>query len=244
MGTVPARPALRRAQRDGHWHTLLAESVDASRTMLLHGAGSESVRVVMIASAVGGEGKTSLAGHLAVSLARAGRKTLLIDGDLRNPAVHRLFDVRFGPGFSELLRGEAQIPDALCATGVSGLHVLTAGKCNAAALSTLSQDGAHAILAALRESFDYIILDSSPILPVTDSLLLARHVDGVLFSVLQNVSSLPAVHEAYQRLASLGVVMLGAVVSGIRPDVLSYGQRRYLNMAMAASETTESGVRQ
>ena len=57
-----------------------------------------------------------------------------------------------------------------------------------------------------------------------------RHVDGVLFSVLQNVSTAPAVHEAYQRLASLGVVLLGAVVSGVRPDVASYGRRRYLNM--------------
>ena len=231
VGTVPARPALRAASRNGHWHALLAESVDSSRTMLLHGTGSGTIQVVMVTSAVGGEGKTSLAGHLAVSLARSGRRTLLIDGDLRSPAVHRLFDVRPGPGFSELLRGEVQVADVLCPTGVPGLQVLTAGACNLEALSHLSQGGAEAILAGLKESFDFIILDSSPILPVTDALLLARHVDGVLFSILQNVSTTPAVHEAYQRLASLGVVLLGAVVSGTRPDVASYGRRRYLNLA-------------
>ncbi len=107
------------------------------------------------------------------------------------------------------------------------MHVLTAGTCDAQALSRLSQDAVGGILAQLKGSYDFIIVDSSPVLPVTDSLLLARHVDGVLLSVLQNVSTLPAVYEAYQRLASIGVVPLGAVVSGTRADVGPYGGRRY-----------------
>jgi capsular exopolysaccharide synthesis family protein len=226
VGTVPARPSFQPRRQDSVWHTLLAESVDASRTMLLHGQGSHAMRVVMITSAVGGEGKTSLASHLAVSLARSGRKTLLIDGDLRSPAIHKLFNVRPGPGLSELLRGDVHLFEALCPAAVACLHVLTAGNCDAATLSRLSQDGMGEIVAKLKESYDFIIVDSSPVLPVTDSLLLARHVDGVLFSVLQDVSTLPAVHEAYQRLAALGVPLLGAVVSGTRPDVSRYGRRR------------------
>jgi capsular exopolysaccharide synthesis family protein len=183
----------------------------------------------MITSAVGGEAKTSLAGHLAVSLARSGRKTLLIDGDLRNPAIYRLFDAPPAPGLSELLRGEAQLADILHPTGIAGLQVLPAGVYDAATLARLAGDDLGGILAQLKESFDCIVLDSSPVLPVTDALLLARHVDGVLFSVLQNVSTLPAIDEAYQTLASLNVVLLGAVVSGARPDIAAYGRHRYLS---------------
>jgi succinoglycan biosynthesis transport protein ExoP len=230
VGTVPARPSLRRTDRDGRWRALLTESVDSFRTMLLHGVGTDALRTIMITSAVGGEAKTSLAGHLAVSMARSGRKTLLIDGDLRNPAVYRLFDVAAAPGLSELLRGETQLSDVLRPTAVPGLHVLAAGIYNAATLARLAGDDLGGILAQLKESFDCIILDSSPVLPVTDSLLLARHVDGVVFSVLQNVSTLPAVGEAYQCLASLNVVLLGAVVSGARPDIASYGRHRYLTL--------------
>ena len=234
VGTVPARPGGRQAAAP-LWNSLLTESIDAARTMILHGESASAVRLVMVTSAVGGEAKTSLAGHLAVSLARSGRKTLLIDGDLRNPAVHSLFELPLGPGFSELLRGEAAATEVVRPTRVPGMEVLTAGVYDQAALALLSQGGVPNLFAALRESFDVIVLDSSPVLPVADALQLARHVDGVLLSVLQNVSTVPGVHEARRRLAALGVPILGVVVSGTRPDVAGYGRRRYLASAPAAS---------
>ncbi len=92
--------------KDKYWNNVLLESVDAARTMLVHVARAESHRVVMITSAVSSEGKTSLSSHLATSLARSGLRTLLIDGDLRSPSIHRLFDLPVASGLSELLRGE------------------------------------------------------------------------------------------------------------------------------------------
>ena len=77
---------------------MLLESVDATRTMLVHAARTGSYRVMMIASAVGGEGKTSLASYLATSLARSGLRTLLVDADLRSPMMHRLFELPWSPG--------------------------------------------------------------------------------------------------------------------------------------------------
>ena len=103
-------------EKDHYWYSLLLESIDATRTMLVHAARSGSHRVIMIASALPGEGKTSLASHLATSLARSGQKTLLIDADLRCPSIHRLFDLAPDPGLSELLRGE------ICARGCDRLH--------------------------------------------------------------------------------------------------------------------------
>ena len=167
---------------------------------------------------------------------------MLIDGDLRNPAVHRLFDVRPGPGLSELLRGESQLPEVLRPTADSRVaradrRDLQRGEpCRGCPGTTWAESSPNS-----RSRIDCIILDSSPVLPVTDSLLLARHVDGVVFSVLQNVSTLPAIDEAYRCLASLNVVLLGAVVSGTRPDVASYGRRRYLPCRRRASDAYFGG---
>lgn len=231
VGTLPACPGRvgRRlmgssAALTAEWHTMLAESVDSARTMLLHAARDGSLRIAMVTSAVGGEGKTSLTTHLAASLARAGRKTLLVDCDLRNPAAHRLFELPQAPGFSELLRGEAQVADVIRPTPAENLWLVPAGRCDAEALAILAQDGAQKLFDELRPQFDFILVDSSPVLPVADSLLLAQHVDGVLFSLLREVSRLPKVYAAYQRLAMLGVPMLGAVVNGTQADRYGYGR--------------------
>ncbi len=228
MGTLPMLPQAGRprfsqlmARQEFNWRSVLTESVDAARTMLLHAARAQGVQVVMVTSAVGGEGKTSLSSQLAASLARAGRRVVLVDCDLRKPSAHRLFQFERGPGLSEVLRGEVELTTVLRQTRAGGLFVLTAGQGDALAIQALAQDRLGEVFERLRPDFDFIILDSCPILPVADSLLVAQHADGVVFSVLQGVSRLPAVYAAYQRLAVLGVRTLGAVVSGI-PET-SYG---------------------
>src|SRR5205823_4998314 len=148
------------------------------------------VQVVMVTSALPGEGKTSLSTHLAISLARAGFNTLLIDGDLRRPAVHRLFDAEVGPGFNELLRGEVGLAAVTRPTLVPGLSLIPAGQWSPHSTQALSQDGTGTLLKPLRSQYDFIIVDSSPILPVVDPLLLGQHADAVLFSILHDVSRL------------------------------------------------------
>jgi succinoglycan biosynthesis transport protein ExoP len=197
----------------------LLESIDAARTMLLHASRTESIRVVMVTSAVPGEGKTSVACHLATSLARAGRKTLLIDGDLRRPDIHKLVSVPLAPGLCELLRGEVEIDEVVLETSASHLEVIPAGCCDGLALRALaSQDLLKSILGGLKDDYDFIIVDSAPVLPVTDTLLIGQDVDAVVFSVLRNVSRLPEVFTARERLTGLGVKVLGAVVNGIQGD--------------------------
>jgi succinoglycan biosynthesis transport protein ExoP len=228
LGAVPTLPErVRRrlgdpaAVRDFYWHNLLTESVDVTRTLLVHQSQSDGTQAVMVTSALEGEGKTSLASQLAASLARSGRKTLLIDCDLRKPAAHKLFDLPLEPGFSEVLRGEVHLSDAVRPTRLSRLWLIPAGHWDAHATQALAQENVQALFEDLRGQFDFIVIDSSPVLPVADTLLIAQYVDGVVFSILRDQSRLPRVYAAYQRLAMLGVRLLGAVVHGARGD--SYG---------------------
>jgi capsular exopolysaccharide synthesis family protein len=228
LGAVPKLPErVRRrlgdptAVRDFYWHNLLTESVDMTRTLLVHQAQGDGTQVVMVTSALGGEGKTSLASQLAASLARSGRKTLLIDCDLRKPAAHKLFDLPLDPGFSEVLRGEVHLSDVVRPTRLSRLWLIAAGIWDGHATQALAQENVQALFEDLRGQFDFIVIDSSPVLPVADTMLIGQHVDGVVLSILRDQSRLPQVYAAYQRLALLGVRMLGTVVNGARGD--SYG---------------------
>lgn len=232
IGALPALPNRVRSRvagtalpGDQHWQQMLMESVDATRTMLLYLARTEGLRTVLITSAVSGEGKTSLSSHLATSLARAGRRTLFIDCDLRRPTAHKLFEVASTPGLSELLRGEAQLDEIIRETTASGLFLLPAGKCNSATIEALAQDMMPKVLAQVKEQYDFIIIDTSPVLAVTDTLLISQSVDGVLLSLLRDVSRMPAVYAAYQKLAGVGVRILGAVVNGARGQGYGYYYR-------------------
>jgi capsular exopolysaccharide synthesis family protein len=191
------------------------ESIDAIRTMLLHSSG---VQTVLVTSATSGEGKTTLAAHLAGSLARAGRKTLLVDGDLRNPTAHQLFEMPAHPGLSEALLAEVELTDAVRPTPLEGLSLLPAGQWDREVMQALARNGLEGLFDKLRQEFDFVVIDSHPVLAATDSLLLGRHADGVLLSLLREVSQMPPVYAAAQRLSILGIRVLGAVVNAADPD--------------------------
>ncbi len=236
LGTLPPVPVAARpvVPVDGTAleHGTLVEAVDGVRTRLLHAARNHSVRVLMVASAIGGEGKTSLATHLAASLARGGRKTLLVDGDLRNPGAHLPFQCRLAPGFADALRGEAAYEDLVQPTPVENLWLLSAGQSDRRALQALGKVDLGKVFDAFKAEFDFVVVDVCPVLPVPDALLIGQHADATLFAVLRNVSRLPAVHAAQQRLSSVAIPTLGAVVVG--EAVPTYGIDRYT--ARAAEE--------
>jgi polysaccharide biosynthesis transport protein len=220
VGTIPALPVRARrgaltgnAQSSAGWQALLTESVDALRTLLFRALG-EGSHVVLVTSAVPGEGKTSLASQLAASLARAWRKTLLVDGDLRKPAAHQLFELPVEPGLSEVLRGDLEAGEVIRPTSIGRLWMMPAGRWDTHALQALAQEGVANLFEQLKEEYEFIIVDSCPVLPVTDTLLLGQHADTVLFSVLRGTSLLPSVYAARQRLAALDIPVLGAVVVG------------------------------
>ena len=115
---------------------------------------------------------------------------------------------------SELLRGEVDVEEAVLAV-TPDLDVVAAGSCDARALRALGQEALPDLIARLKARYDFVVIDSAPLLPVADSLHLSQHADAVVLSVYREVSRLPAVFAGYERLRALGVRVLGVVVTGV-----------------------------
>jgi capsular exopolysaccharide synthesis family protein len=216
LGSVPRIAASGRAAQGADFRLALAEAIDTTRTMVLHGSANDRpLRTFLVTSAVEGEGKTSLAGHLAISLASAGYSTLLVDGDLRAPSAHGLFDVAGAPGLCEILCGEAELASAIHPTAVPGLSVMPAGAWDIGVRQSLAGARWGQVRRELESAFDFVVVDSGPVLAVSDSLLMARDVDGVLLSVLVDVSRVSSVEETRDRLRAIGANVLGVVINGV-----------------------------
>jgi len=202
---------------------LMAERIDGTRTALIHTTSADPPRVVMVTSAEPREGKTTAATQLAASLARSGRRTLLIDADIRSPGAHRVFEMPQDPGLCELLRGEAERDAVIHPTRTANLWLLPAGRCDLRSVQALSTSYLGTAIAALCVQFDYVIIDSGPVLKIADPLLIGQHVDAAIVSVLRDVSKVPKVYECCERLRSVGITVLGSVVNGVNDDAARHG---------------------
>lgn len=193
----------------------LNESIDSVRTALMHESTTKKRRLVMVTSAEAGEGHTTVASQLAASLARAGRRTLLVDGDLRRPALHTLFNQPLEDGLCEVLRTEAEVTDAVRPTQAENLWLMPAGYCDSDAVQALATDQVQPIFDKLRDDYDFVIIDAPPVIGLSDALLFGQHCDGAILSVLRDRSCVTKIYEAKEMLRSVGVRLIGAVVNGV-----------------------------
>ena len=207
VGTVPR---ITRKTNSG----LVAECVDGVRTVLMQ-TGREAPKVILVTSAVEHEGKTTFASQLAASLARSGKRTLLLDGDLRHPNVHLALGLDLRAGLPELLRGEITSDEAVQPTGVEGLFAVTGGSCDYAAITALSKPETAKALQAFRDSFDHVVIDAGPVLAFADVLLLGQISDVSIVATMRDSSRVPLVMAAVAKLRSMDVRVLGAVVNGV-----------------------------
>lgn len=176
----------------------------------------QAANVFLVTSSQPGEGKSLVATNLAISFSQDNRKTLLIGADLRRPAFKQVFDVSEMPaGLSDVLRGEAAWQDVLDTQLIPGLDVIPPGACPSDPTELLGNPLMASFISEAREVYDQIIIDSSPMMGISDSLLLMRHTDGVLFVVRQGVThSLGATH-AMKRIIEGGTPCLGALMNGV-----------------------------
>lgn len=185
-------------------------------------------RCVLISSAVGSEGKTTLAAQLAARCGHSGHATLLIDADVRRGALSPLLDVPEGPGLSDVLLGDGLNVEELTIPVQGGtFHLLSAGT-PMSDTSRIFQGRAFGMLIArLRQLYDLIIIDSPPILPVPDALIMGRWTDGVVLASRFDVSRAPQVERARRQLDLAGIPVLGTVINGMRTSDSYYGRYSY-----------------
>jgi polysaccharide biosynthesis transport protein len=216
LGTVPH--VWRQRGRNAA-HPAFEEAIDGIVARLVFSPPGDSHQVVLVTSAVAGEGKTTVSVNLATSFAGMGRKTILVDFDLRRPMLHNIFDVDLAPGLGAVLAGQVELLDAVLSTPVENLYLLPAGSWGHRGLSGRNDDLVKSIVDELREAYANVVIDAGPVLPIVDTRIVARHADGVVISLLRDVTEIPRVNSACELLRSFDIRIFGAVMIGVPGEV-------------------------
>jgi capsular exopolysaccharide synthesis family protein len=194
---------------------------------------------VLITSAVGGEGKTTLAAQLAASCGNAGVSTILIDADLRRAALCPLLDVPEGIGLSDVLKEEATTEDAVIPVQGGTFYFLPAGTPIQDTSRVFQGRQLGVLINELRQIYDLIIIDSPPILPVPDALILGRWADGAILAARYDVSRFPQVERARHQLDNAGIAIMGTVINGMRNSDTYYGRYSYSRKRSSQPSSSE-----
>lgn len=203
-----------------------SEAYRAVRTSILLSRSEKPPKTILFSSATAGEGKSLTAINCAIVFAQMLDRVLLIDGDLRRPRCHEILKHSDKPGLTEVLTGSAALEAAIQPTTVNGLYFLAAGGLPPNPTELLGSEKMAEILVNAASSYQHVIIDSAPLLPVSDSVILATMVDGVVIVVgAQTAKSL--VRGACSRLALVGAKMIGAVLNNIDRYDQSYYATHY-----------------
>jgi capsular exopolysaccharide synthesis family protein len=223
LGVVPPPPGASRGRPEATRARIaeFVQSLDHLRELIR--AGGES-RVVLITSAMVGEGKTTLAAQLAARCAQAGISTALVDADLRRPSLGAVLEVDpTHPGLIDVLCGTASAEEALVPViEAGGFYVLAAGTEGMDPTRLLHAERLGQLIDQLRGSFELVIVDAPPVLPVADTLTLGRWVDVAILTVRSDTSRLAWIEQARAKLEAVDVPILGVVVQGCRARLGAY----------------------
>ena len=192
-----------------------SESFRALRTNLLFSSVDEGGRSIVITSTGPGEGKTAVATNLAEALAQAGERVLLVDADMRKPRVHTVFGRPQEPGLSNVLVGNAKASEAVQPATVSGLWVMPSGAHPPNPAELLGSKRFKDFMASLQQHFDWVIIDTPPVMAVTDASIVAHLATGVLFVVGSEMTSRHAARRALEQLEHARGRFVGAVLNKV-----------------------------
>jgi len=214
------------------------EAYKRLRTNILFSfAGETSCRLIGVTSSSRGEGKSTTSINLAYSLAEAGKRTLLIDADLRLSTVHKQLGLNVSPGLSNLLVG---INDGTNLIQLSGLHknlmVITAGDAPPNPTELLSSKRMQSTLHLLSEKFEYIIIDLPPVEAVVDALIVSKMVHGMVVVVRQNYADKHVLDDTIRQLQYHEANILGFVMNGTDVGSKSYRKHYYKNTTYAPQD--------
>ncbi|MFW6107310.1 MAG: GumC family protein [bacterium] len=220
LGVVPAMttkeglPAhARKVDADPASHA--AEAYRTVRTAIYFGVPDGQAKTLLVTSPAPGDGKTTLASNLGIAMAQAGQRTLIIDADFRKPMQHEVFEVDEEKGLSSVLAGRDPLDDAIQRTSVEGLDLLPCGPVPPNPSEMLNSQAFADTLARLAERYDHILVDSPPVMPVTDARILGAMCDVTLLVLRAEKSHRKVAERARDGLLSVGSRLLGTIVNAV-----------------------------
>ncbi len=217
VGQVPAAKDSLSIARLGSGHYPQLESFRRLRTNIL-ASGVDGSQIVLLTSAKRGEGKSTVSGNLAVTVAQSGREVVVIDCDLRLPTVHKLFDLPNKRGLTNILAGEVGVDEAVQYSAFPRVQVITSGPLPPNPTELLGSQRMVDLIEQLKTTFDFIILDTPALLSVADAAVLAPLVDNVILVVAQAQTRRGDVQAVRQQLSNVRVKSLEVVVNRAEPN--------------------------
>jgi capsular exopolysaccharide synthesis family protein len=200
-----------------------SEAYRSLRTSLLYAAVDAPPTVILITSPGSRDGKSTTCANLGVALAQAGKRTLIIDGDLREPSVHKFFDVPNVSGVVDVLAGQYELLE-VCKEPVPGLHIISAGPIPPSPGELLGSGRFSDLVGQARRLFDYVLIDSSPTGMVSDPMIIATQADGVLLVVDSEGTSQGSLRKAVRNLGAVGANVMGTVMNkSQKAEISRYG---------------------
>lgn len=234
LGTLPA--CRKKERNSGHPSEInilfdsnrdeYVEAMRLIRTRIERDLGEK--KVLMVTSSVAGEGKSTVAANLAVSMALKGKRVILVDCDLRNPSIARMFSITGSyPGLSAVLDGSSKLEDTIVEVmkdgNPTGLFLLPGADPSSRKVGALSTDSMGELLSNLREISDIIVIDTPPSALLFDAMMLVKHVDGVAYVVRNDYARRRYIVNGIQELASAGAPITGFIINGGQAKTGKYG---------------------
>lgn len=193
----------------------ISEAYRTLRTNILFSSIDSNPKTMLITSSSPREGKTTTAVNLAVSIAQEGKKTILLDCDLRKPQVHKLFQISNEDGLSNILIDEINVDMGIKKTVVPNLFLLPSGKIPPNPSELLSSQKMQQFMESLRQSFDSIVIDSPPLIVVTDAQIISKYSDVCILVVASGESDKNSVMKAKELLCNVNANLIGIVLNKI-----------------------------
>jgi tyrosine-protein kinase Etk/Wzc len=207
-----------------------AEAFRSLRTNVTFVGAERPLQLLSVTSPGPSEGKSTTAANLAVALAQGGQRTLLIDGDLRRPLIHRAFGIVQEPGLTDILVGRTPWREAIRPEVLTGLDILPGGAIPPNPSELLGSTSMHTLIGTLRRDYHYIVIDTPPTLPVTDACVVASTADAAILVLRSGETEETAAQRAVEQLRRVNARIAGAVLNGVssrRDHYYSYYSSRY-----------------
>jgi capsular exopolysaccharide synthesis family protein len=192
-----------------------SEAFRAVRTAIYFSTQGQKHQVIQITSPTPGDGKSTLATNLAITIAQSGKRVLLVDADMRRPSLHKLFKSDDKPGFSDVLVEQVSISEAIRETEIDGLHLLPCGVKPVQPAELLTSHRLPEVIAEFRSMYDMVIIDTPPVLVVTDPCPIAANVDGVICAMRIKKNVRVSAERMVEILRSVNANIIGIVVNGV-----------------------------